>query len=225
MPLELIKLTNYINGTLPMSLSHTPNGPDRGGGGGGGRRGNRGGRGGGGQGVGYYKTIIFIYRTTKQKWKETQNKTYIYIYIIPGGIQVCGQKIGTLGAAEKEIEQLWRMEIVDVVITKNGFLFEHREVQTFSSSQIWHFDGIPLPGQPSRKTHPPPRADFWISPCGFNYEIQSTYIYIYIYIYTHMLVPELGWGKRTQALQVPFHVPPLWAMSAANSIRIRRAVD
>ena len=52
------------------------------------------------------------------------------IIIQPGAVvQIGGQKIDILlGAAENEIEQFWRMEMVDMIIWQNGCLIENREV-------------------------------------------------------------------------------------------------
>jgi hypothetical protein len=52
----------------------------------------------------------------------------LHIIIIPGWAECAEKYSAPPGSAEHEIEQFWRMEMVDMVIQEFGFLVENREV-------------------------------------------------------------------------------------------------
>ena len=72
------------------------------------------------------------------------------------------------GAAENEIEQFWRMEMVDMVITIILLSYQKSRsvnnlLQQSDSGRRW--DSTPRVSRPE-KVNPPPRADFLILPSG-----------------------------------------------------------
>ena len=78
---------------------------------------------------------------------------------------MCRNKSAPPRATENKVEDLCRIEIVDVIITKHQIYLEIEKCAQFLPSVgVWTSVGIQPPGQPSRNDESSPAADLSISP-------------------------------------------------------------